>query len=192
MFFFFCVGFYTPLKSLQECERTDFKMNCVNEWPAEQLSVPPCLYLFIVCNMCCAATSCSNSLLKLSPRRLRSCSANYDGGCCCSSSHVQILISALPRLSAVCCPGCCLVFFLVELPCLSSPQLPVMSTLACFCLDKPCTSKSIPSPSLKIMIGCCDDDFLLSCASTSCLLRLWHPTLPCPVPIGDCPPMRCL
>lgn len=48
------------------------------------------------------------------------------------------------------------------------------------------TNHAPPNPSpisspLKFMAGCYDDDFLLSCAPTSCtscLLRLWHRALP--------------
>lgn len=42
----------------------------------------------------------------------------------------------------------------------------------------PSSSPPPPFTPLKIMPGCCDDDFLLCCAPTSCLLRSWHPTLP--------------
>lgn len=57
---------------------------------------------------------------------------------------------------------------------------------------------SLPRPShpplspLKIMPGCCDDDFLLCCAALplpACPARGTSPR-PCPVPIGDCRPSR--
>lgn len=92
----------------------------------------------------------------------------------------KFLIRALPRLSALCC-----------FECLSCP-LPCPCGLSVFPSDGcdvniglllPWPTMHLQNPSLSlspltIMTGCCDDDFLLSCASTSCLLRLWHPTLP--------------
>lgn len=50
----------------------------------------------------------------------------------------------------------------------------------------------LPLSPLKIMPGCCDDDFLLCCAAPplpACSARGTSPC-PCPVPIGDCPPSR--
>lgn len=98
----------------------------------------------------------------------------------CSSSHVQISNQCFASTL------CFVLFWMFVLsstlsiwPVLSSPPMVVTSTLVYFCLDQPCTFKIHPShfhPSQSWR--CCDDDFLLSCASASCLLRLWHPTLP--------------
>lgn len=88
----------------------------------------------------------------------------------------KFLISALPRLSAFCC-----------FKCLSCPYgLSVFPPNGCdvnIGLLLPWPTMRLQNPSLSlshltIMTGCCDDDFLLYCASASCLLRLWHPTLP--------------
>ena len=142
--------------------------------------------------MSCAATSCSSSLLTFSFPPADSAPA-LPAVTVLVVAHPlmsKLLIYALPRLSAVCCLGCLSRLVLGPLPCLVLSSLPmaVISTLACFCLDLPCTSKPIPSPSpLKIMTGCCDD-VLLSCAAPYLLAT----PCPCPVPIGDCPPVRCL
>lgn len=112
----------------------------------------------------------------------------------------KFLISAFA--SALCCVLSCPVSAPSDLSVLPlSPSMVVLSTLACFCLDQPCTPRNTlpslpphlslpPLSPLKIMPGCCDDDFLLCCAALplpACPARGTSPC-PCPVPIGDCPP----
>lgn len=91
----------------------------------------------------------------------------------------KFLTSALPQLSALCCFEC----LSCPLPC--QYGLSVFPSNGCdvnigLLLPWPTMHfQTHPSLSpLTIMTGCCDDDFLLSCASASRLLRLWHPTLP--------------
>lgn len=195
MFFWFFLSlcFYTPLKALLECERTDFKMNRVNA-AAEQLSVLPCSYLFIVCIMSCAATSCSSSLLKLSSRWFCSCSANCDGGCCCSSSHVQISNKCFAL--ALCCvlswmfvSSCSWSIWLV---CLPFQWLWCQHWLA-FALTNHAPPNPSPHPhpskswlAVAMTTSCCPALPLPACSACGTL------PCPCPVPNGDCPPVRCL
>lgn len=64
-------------------------------------------------------------------------------------AHPHVQIANLCFASALCCVLSCF-----RMTRLSSLPMAVISTLACFCLDQPCTSKPIPSPSpLKIMTG---------------------------------------
>lgn len=157
--------------TLLECERTDFKMNCLNEWTAEQLSVLTCSYLFSVCIMSWlplpAPVDCAPALLAVMLVVVVAAHPLMS----------KLLICALPRLSAVCRLGC-----LSRLCSWSVWPVSVLPSNGCGLL-LPWTTMHFrtpfPSPSpLKTMTGCCDDDFLLSCAPTSCLLRLWHPSLP--------------
>lgn len=98
---------------------------------------------------------------------------------------------------------CCLVLFplhhLSVLP--PSPSMVVLSTLACFCLDQPCTSKHSPShprppspiPPFHLSKSCLAVAMTTSCCAAlplpACSAR-GTPPCPCPVPIGDCPPSR--
>lgn len=176
-------------------------MNCVNsQWMNEQLSSRLCFLVHI-----CPSSALRPALLQFSllsvqnqaPCWFCSCFADCDGGCCCSSSHVQISNKCFALAL------CCVLSRLVSAPSDLS-VLPPHQWLCCrhwlaFALTNHAPPKHSPSnppplpphfPLLKIMTGCCDDDFLLCCAALPLPACSAPGTLPCPcpVPIGDCPP----
>lgn len=154
----------------------------MNEWTAEQSSVLPCSYLFIVYITSCAATSCSSSPYPSNWAPVDSAPA---------LPTVMVVAVAHPlmsRFSNKCfaLALCCVLSWMFVLSCFRSIWLVRLPFQWLWCqhwLAFALTNHAPPNtsprpPPLKIMTGCCDDDFLLCCASTSCLLRLWHPTLP--------------
>lgn len=109
----------------------------------------------------------------------------------------KLLICTLPWLSAVCCLGCFVfVMFLVHMTCLSSCSTCCRHWLAtAFMHLKTLLIPLIPSPLKKSWLAvamttpCCPALLLPALPSCSACGTL---PCPCPVPFGDCPPMRCL
>lgn len=165
-------------------------MNCLSEWTAEQLSVLTCSYLFSVCIMSCAATSCSSFSSCLAP--VNSAPALL---------AVRLVVVAYPLQIANLCFAsalCCVLSWMFVSSCSWSIWLvcPPFQWLwhqhwLAFALTNHAPPNSTPHPSkswlaVAMTTFCCPALLLPACSACGTL------PCPCPLPIGDCTPLRCL
>ena len=173
----------TPMRPLQECERTDVKMSCLNDWTAEQLCVPNCSYLFSVCII----VPCSHLPAPVPSSRL-------DSAAPALLAVTVLVVVAHPLMSKIanlCFASalCCVLSRLVPAP-FDPPSVLPFHWLWCqhwlaFALNNHALPKNLIPPNFTLTpskswlavamtTSCCP-----ACAApTSCLLRLWHPALP--------------
>lgn len=153
------------------------------------------VHLFIVCIMFCDTTASVSLLRSLASSWFCSCTANCDGVCCCSSTHVQISNQCFASTL------CFVLFWMfvlsstlsIWLVCLPFQWLWRQHWFT-FALTNHAPSKSIP-----LTFTPHNHDWLLRWRLPAVLrfhfllAAIVAPSLaPCPVPIGDCLPVRCL
>lgn len=110
---------HTNMRTFLGCERTDFKMSCLNEYPAEQLS---CAYSFIVCTASCVELLSIPLLLLLAAMIVvvaHPLMSNFANLCFASALCCVVLdVCPVSRLHSTClsAPPCCDIIIGLLLP----------------------------------------------------------------------------